>query len=156
MSGVQFDISLGTPEDLDILVRHRMGMWQEIRPDRKAYHQDFEKVTREWITAKVNDSNFFSFVARTGDGKVAGSGCILIKEDQPRPDKLVIGAPYLVSMYTEPEYRSHGVASLIVQAAIQWAKENGYDRMDLHGSPMGRSLYEKFGFRQTNEMRLML
>lgn len=156
MNGVQFSITPGTAEDLDILVTHRLKMWDEIRPDRKNYHPDFKKATKDWLSVKVKDSNFVSFIARTGDGKLAGSGCVLIKEDQPRPDRLVIGAPYLISMYTEPEYRSHGVASLIVQKAIDWAKGNGYDRMDLHGSPMGKSLYEKFGFRQTNEMRLLL
>lgn len=156
MSGNQFEIRMGGPEDLVVLVSHRLRMFYEIKPDREVYLEDYEKVTRAWITEKVKDSNFVSFIAETKEGKIAGSGCILIKEDQPRPEKLVLSVPYLLSMYTEPEYRSKGVASLIIQRAISWAKAQGFDRMDLHGSPMGRSLYEKFGFKQTNEMRLLL
>ncbi len=156
MSGDRFDIRMGTPDDMETLVSHRLRMFYEIRPDRDIYLEGYEKVTGDWIANKVKDSNFVSFIAETKDGKIAGSGCILIKEDQPRPEKLVLKVPYLLSMFTEPEYRSQGVASLIIKESIRWARENGYDRMDLHGSPMGKSLYEKFGFRQTNEMRLML
>lgn len=156
MAGERFHISRGTSDDVGILLEHRLKMLLEIFPNRNEYHPDLNNATEAWITRKIMDSNFIAFIARIKDGGVAGSGCILIKEDQPRPTSLNTNAPYLLSMYTEPGYRGQGVASLIVQESIRWAKENGFDRMDLHGSPMGKSLYEKFGFRQTNEMRLML
>lgn len=151
-----FQISQGKPEDVKILLSHRMKMFHEIKPNNGEYLPDFYQVTESWIARKIGDDNFIAFIARTADGKVAGSGCVLIKEDQPRPGSLNTDAPYLLSMYTEPEYRKKGVATLIIEESIKWAKANGYDRIDLHASPIGKALYEQFGFKQTNEMRLML
>jgi GNAT superfamily N-acetyltransferase len=59
-------------------------------------------------------------------------------------------------MYTEKGFRRAGVASTIVQCAIEWSKEHGYKTISLHASEAGIPLYEKFGFKQTAEMRLML
>lgn len=151
-----FHIDTGTLDDLEILVSHRLRMFEEIRPDKKEYLQDFDTVTEKWIARKLNDSNFLAFIAKNDSGTVVGSGCILIKEDQPRPANLRIQVPYLLSMYTEPEFRGKGVGSMIVRKVIEWSKDNGYDRIDLHASPLGRPMYEKFGFTQTNEMRLLL
>lgn len=152
----KFQISRSTTEDLGTLQRHRLKMFYEMKPDKNEYLPEFEAVTEQWIARKVKDQNYVALIARTEDGQVAGSGCLLVKEDQPRPGNLNLNAPYILSMYTEPEYRHMGVASLIIEKLISWAKQNGYDRIDLHASPLGRSLYEKFGFRQTNEMRLLL
>jgi GNAT superfamily N-acetyltransferase len=59
-------------------------------------------------------------------------------------------------MYTLPEYRKMGVASSIVKEAIKWSRDNGFGRISLHASSQGKSVYEKFGFQQTNEMLLKL
>lgn len=151
-----FQISIGTAEDEKVLLKHRLKMFEEIRPDKGSYRDDFASVTQEWVSHKLRDQNFVAFIARTRDGIIAGSGCILVKEDQPRPETTVTGAPYLLSMYTEPDFRKMGVATAIVKEAIYWSRKNGYDRIDLHASPIGRSVYERLGFRQTTEMRLIL
>lgn len=151
-----FLLRKGTQDDVDILVDHRLRMFEEINPNRDEYDPEFNNVTKEWITKKMSENNFVAFIAGSRDGRLAGSGCILIKEDQPRPARLNCYAPYLLSMFTEPGFRGQGVASLIIRESIKWAKENGYDRMDLHASAVGREIYHKFGFRQTNEMRLYL
>ena len=49
-----------------------------------------------------------------------------------------------------------GVASMVVSKAIEWCRKKGYGRLMLHASEMGRSVYKKFGFRRTWEMRLDL
>ena len=100
-------------------------------------------------------------MARAADGKVAGSGCVLIKEDQPRPTDKSVYTPYLMSMYTEGEYRKgeyrkKGVATGIVAASIKWCREHGHGSITLHASREGRGIYEGFGFNPTNEMRLSI
>jgi hypothetical protein len=39
---------------------------------------------------------------------------------------------------------------------IDYCRENGWPRLTLHASDMGRGLYEDLGFKPTNEMRLVL
>ena len=60
----------------------------------------------------------------------------------------------IVSMWTEPEHRRRGLGRRIVESILAWGKANGVARFTLHASDDGRPLYELFGFRGTNEMRL--
>jgi GNAT superfamily N-acetyltransferase len=43
-----------------------------------------------------------------------------------------------------------------MDAILQWCRDRGIRRLTLHASGEGRPLYERFGFRPTNEMRLEL
>ncbi len=61
-----------------------------------------------------------------------------------------------MSMYTEREGRGKGYATMVVHAAIRWAKAHKHKVLILHSSDEGKGIYEKAGFRQTSEMRLRL
>ena len=152
----EFTISPGNIHDLEILTRHRILMWTEIYPELADSIAASEETTRDWIKVKLLQGSMIPFMARTADGKVAGSGCILIKEDQPRPTDKSVYTPYLMSMYTESECRKKGVATGIVAASIKWCREHGYGSITLHASKEGRGIYEGFGFNPTNEMRLSI
>lgn len=152
----KFHISMGTFEDLELLVEHRLQMWKEIHPELSKQVEMTRPDTREWITGMLKRNVLTAFIVKDENGKIAGSGCIMVRDDQVRPKSSVSRVPYLMSMYTETDFRNMGVASLIVNNAIEWAKENGFDRMLLHASRAGRNVYEKFGFKETSEMRLWL
>ena len=151
-----FKIKIGTQDNLDILVRHRLNMWREIYPEMENDIKASEEMTRRWILDKLKEGKLIPFIAIAGDGQIAGSGCVLIKEDQPRPGSSQIDNPYLLSMYTEGTFRRLGVATNITREAISWCKNKGYDRMTLHASAQGKPIYQKLGFVDSNEMRLML
>lgn len=151
-----FLVSYGSLKDLELLVEHRLNMWKDIHPDLVDQIESSREFTSRWIERKLQTNELIAFIVKSKDEAVMGSGCILIKEDQPRASTLKLSFPYILSMFTEPEHRGKGVASAIVREAIEWSRNNGYDRISLHASDKGRSLYEKFGFLQTNEMRLKL
>ena len=153
---VEFNLIMGTVEDLDLLVAHRLLMWKDIHPELAGEIDESRGLTKNWIQSKILEGSLVSFIVRTTEGFIAGSGCILVKEDQPRPGSNQLKFPYLMSMYTAPEVRKKGVASLIVTEAIRWSRQNNFDRISLHASKEGVQLYKKFGFIQTNEMRLKL
>ncbi len=75
---------------------------------------------------------------------------------QPHPKGRKRRQPYLMSMFTEPSFRGRGVASAIVDAAVEWSRVNGYPFVLLHASEMGRGVYERLGFERLWEMRLKL
>ena len=153
---VEFNLTTGTIRDLDLLVTHRLLMWRDIHPELAKEIEGSREANKNWIQSKILEGSMVPFIVRTTNGEIAGSGCILVKEDQPRPGSDQIKFPYLMSMYTVPEFRRKGVASLIVTEAIKWSQENNFDRISLHSSKDGIGLYKKFGFTQTNEMRLKL
>ena len=153
---MELKITDATIGDLDLLVAHRLEMWREIQPKLEAEVQRSVETTREWIRGRLSEGRLVGFVVRDEHGKVAGSGCVWIRDEQPRPTNPRQQNPYLMSMYTEKEFRRKGVAKIIVRRAIEWCRERGYERIVLHYSKEGRPLYESFGFEPSNEMRLRL
>jgi GNAT superfamily N-acetyltransferase len=59
-------------------------------------------------------------------------------------------------VYTEPQFRRRGLARRLIEAALEWCRENKIDVVILHASPEGRALYESLGFQASNEMRINL
>jgi GNAT superfamily N-acetyltransferase len=59
----------------------------------------------------------------------------------------------IINVYTEPGWRKQGLASLVLEQVIQWSQEKKLDRLLLHASEQGRSVYERLGFVLTNEMK---
>ena len=152
----EFQIYLATAKDTDLLARHRVEMWKEIRPDLKEKAQETQDLTRDWIRRKLAEGKLIGFIAKTESGQVAGSGCIWLREDAPRLNTARLESPYLMSMYTEEGFRRTGAAKMIVKCAVDWCREHGYVTVSLHASEAGVPLYEAFGFKATTEMRLML
>jgi GNAT superfamily N-acetyltransferase len=140
--------------DLDVLVRHRRGMWEEISDRTPREHDAADRAYRTWARTRLKDGRLVGFVATSADGTAAASGCLWMRENQPRPGWQDEVLPYLLSMFTEPAYRGKGLATRIVREAIAWAKAHGYTRMTLHASRFGRKMYRDLGFERTWEMRL--
>lgn len=150
----QYNVVLGGVENLDLLVKHRLQMWVEIHPERFREIEASRNATRQWIENKLQEGKLVAFLARMDGGDMVGSGCLWLREEQPRPGVTRLEVPYLMSMYTEKEHRRFGVASRIVIAAIEWCKSHSYERIVLHASKDGKPVYEKLGFSVTDEMRL--
>ncbi|HLG94061.1 MAG TPA: GNAT family N-acetyltransferase [candidate division Zixibacteria bacterium] len=146
--------------DLETLIAHRRGMWFDMGYKNKAELEAADKVYRRWAQPHLKTGELVGFIVEAG-GQIAGSGCVWLRPVQPvpvpgRPGFKGGGQPYLLSMYTEHAFRGKGVATKIVKESIRWAKAKGFPRMTLHASDMGRSVYEKLGFKQTWEMKLEL
>jgi len=133
-------------------------MWDDILDarDMGASLPGTEERTREWIAERLASGKLVGFMVKTEDGRIVGSGCIWIREQVPLPFTAHLETPYLMSMYTEPEFRRKGVAKLIAETAIEWCRSHGYERISLDASEEGKSLYEKLGFVPGFSMRLQL
>jgi GNAT superfamily N-acetyltransferase len=84
---------------------------------------------------------------------VAGAGLLLM--DFP-PHFLDAGSVrgYLLNFYVDPEWRGHGLAYRLLRTAVEETKRLGIGVVSLHASVFGKPLYERNGFRQSNEMLL--
>jgi GNAT superfamily N-acetyltransferase len=143
--------------DLPLLVQHRRRMWEDIGNRTKAELDHADNPYKRWVVRETRARRFVGFIAETPNGSVAGSGAVWVQPAQPRPGRLArLEMPYILSMYTEPEFRRQGVASSLVRAMVRWATTRGYRRIFLHASRMGRSVYAKLGFVEGSEMRLDL
>ncbi|OLC61284.1 hypothetical protein AUH73_07620 [archaeon 13_1_40CM_4_53_4] len=143
-------------KDLDVLVHQRRAMWIDLGVGDRSRHEKADKIYRRWAETRLRNHQLTAWLVQNHDGRIAGGGCMWLQPIQPNPKRTDMVQPYLLSMYTEPEFRRRGVASMVVSKAIEWCRKNGCGRLMLHASEMGRGVYKKFGFRRTWEMRLDL
>jgi GNAT superfamily N-acetyltransferase len=142
-----------TLKDLDTLVRFRRRMFEDmgVRDGLDAA----DRVYRRWAARLLNRGELVGWIAERGGRAVAG-GCVWLRPQQPRPGAKRDVQPYLLSVYTEPEFRGRGLASRVAKAAIDWCRRSGFPGLVLHASSMGRRVYAKLGWRRTWEMKLEL
>ena len=89
------------------------------------------------------------------DGKVVAGIGLWLMDWAPGIDGFSGRLPYLLNVYTEPDYRKRGLARCLVTEAIRYCQEQGYPKIRLHASEYGRPLYEQLGFLDNNEMQLV-
>ncbi len=145
-----------TVDDLDLLVRHRRGMWEEILEASPAELAAADRAYRRWARARLRSRELVGWIVETYRGEPVASGCIWVMPSQPRPGWKGTTAPYLMSMFTEKPYRGQGAATRITREAIRWSKARGFSVLLLHASRFGRRIYLREGFLEGNEMRLRL
>lgn len=88
------------------------------------------------------------------DGKIVACCGAFIKDDIPYCFYKVPVYGFIGDVYTLPEYRNRGYASRLTDEAINWLKEKGVNRISLLAAEDARSIYERKGFKQSDEMIL--
>lgn len=114
---------------------------------------DADRVYRAWLLPRLRRHEVVGFIVELPRGTAVGSGCVWLRELQPRPLWPAGKLPYVMSMFTEPSARGRGVASSVIRSMLRWARKEGYPRVSLHASDMGRGVYTNLGFERTWEMR---
>ncbi|HEV2119702.1 MAG TPA: GNAT family N-acetyltransferase [Candidatus Bathyarchaeia archaeon] len=147
-----FKVRKATLKDVPVLVRQRREMWRVLGERDPEELDRADKVYARWSRSRMKSGNLMGWVAEDR-GKILGGGCVWLQPVQPRPGYSLMVQPYLLSMYTEPRSRGLGVASGIVEKALEWCRSNGFPQLRLHASVMGRKVYRKHGFERTWEMR---
>lgn len=142
-----------TLRDLELLVRHRRAMFEDMGHDDARALRAADDAYRRWARPKLRSGEMVAFVALDKGAPVA-SGCLWMQPIQPRPGYVDGIEPYLLGMHTDDAHRGKGAATRIVKSAVAFAKKEGYPRMGLHATDMGRPIYAKMGFVPTNEMWL--
>ena len=62
---------------------------------------------------------------------------------------------HLMNVFTKKEYRRQGIAGKMMNMLIDEAKEKGVTEISLDATDMGRALYKKFGFRESEECMVL-
>ena len=100
-----------TVSDLDLVVRHRKGMFREMgRPEEElaAMSAGF----RPWLEPRLRDGSYLGWVIEQEGAAVAGVGMMVLDwpphpyhpEDSRRA--------YILNMFVEPEHRGTGLARI--------------------------------------------
>jgi len=142
--------------DLVVLIRHRRMMWFELGRKEESALALMEAAAKEYFQAALADGSYRGFLAEDNSGAVVGGGGIVVS---PWPGVLGQRQPrraMILNMYVESAYRRKGIAQALMEAMSAWCREKEFAYVSLHASAQGRGLYEKLGFKPTDEMRLEL
>ena len=141
--------------DIDLLVRHRRMMFVEMTRPSEEELRVLDESYRAWAKDLMRRKLLHGYIVTAGDGRPAASGCVWLREMQPSPGHPAGLIPYVMSMYTAPEFRRNGLATMIMREAMDWGRKNGYHRELLHASRAGRRVYPGLGWKRTWEMEFV-
>lgn len=149
---------LATAADLDVLVRHRIRMFADMGIESADGFAALADASRSWFAGALANGTYLGwFIAPVSspDTVVAGAGMHFL-DWAPGNRDLGTTRAYILNVYTEPEHRGRGLATILTRAAIDETRRRGIRAVTLHASDEGRRIYERLGFEDTNEMRLLL
>ncbi len=159
MTGDAFVVRTATAGDADVIARHRAAMFAEMHELAEDGAPALQEKTTRYLREAIPSGEYVGFLASPSgrpDTIIAGAGA-QVRNTLPHP-RTPPGAMHgrqaiVLNVYTEPSWRSRGVAELLMRRVMAWAGEAGMHTLVLHASDAGRPLYERLGFAATNEMR---
>lgn len=156
----EFAIRRATAADASVLARHRAGMFRDMGELPDELHDPLVTASTAYFARAIPEGSYMAWVAQHRDlsGDIVGGAGLQLRELLPRPHpertRLMRGPQALIlNVFTERSWRRRGVAEALMRELLAWCRDNGVESVVLHASNEGRTLYEKLGFRPTNEMR---
>jgi GNAT superfamily N-acetyltransferase len=144
-------------DDAAIIAKHRVTMFRDMgQVPTDAMAAELLELSTPALTATLRDGSYVGWLALDAKGDIVAGAGVHIKPQLPRPsaDRIAVTpVPLVVNVYTEPAWRRRGLARALMITLMQWAKDQGFDRVNLHASKDGHALYVALGFVATNEMR---
>ncbi|MBB5059037.1 GNAT superfamily N-acetyltransferase [Granulicella aggregans] len=149
-----FEIRLATLEDAELIGQQRRQMFLDAGQPDDAVMAAMEEAFVPWVRMKIVEDRYIGFLA-SEDGVVVGGAGLWLMEFPPHfLDPAPLRA-YLLNFYTAAEFRGRGLAKTLLAKCVEEARLRGCEVVTLHASKFGKPIYEKNGFRQTNEMMLL-
>lgn len=152
-----FTLKRATVADANVLAEMRLEMRRERETIPCPIDEDeFLRLNVEFFRDRMAAGDFISYIAWDGDKAAACSG-LSLQIHPPTYGNPSGKSGYITNMYTRPAWRHMGVARMLVDKLAEAARQEGCAQLGLNASPMGRSLYIKYGFHPVDgEMSLDL
>ncbi len=156
-----FRIRRATAQDAGIVAWHRARMFQDMGDVSRDAFETLRAKARVRLKEWLDSGDYVGWLATSADQPemVIGGAGVQLQPILPRPvNAATVGEGRqgtVVNVFTEPQWRRRGIAGLLIKEIITWSKDEHLDRLLLHASDEGRSLYERLGFIAGNEMRFV-
>ena len=133
-----------TPDDAAVLARFRVLLFEEmgrLTEDKAAFTQASENYF-DWALSTDRE---VAWIAESYGDPVA-TLAMTLEPMPPKPGRHRLLEAYMHNVYVLPEHRMRGLAKRLVTAALDYAREQGIQRVRLFTSYEARWMYEGFGF----------
>jgi ribosomal protein S18 acetylase RimI-like enzyme len=134
--------------DIRILVEQRIIFLKEIQgiPSQELEYK-LRQSLEKYFNVSIKNETFISWMAEYEQVPVGFSGMVIRK--QAGNFRVPNGKTgYILNMYTAKEFRRLGIGTVLFEKLIEEARRKNLDKIDLHASKEGESLYRRFGFTE--------
>lgn len=139
-------LRMATEKDLELLTELRMAYILD--GGRMLPEEEKEKIrasVRSYFERNLLTGSCIAVIAEQ-DGRAVSTAFLSIAERPPRSAEGDSRVGTVYSVYTYPEYRRKGIATLVMRRLIDEARSMGVPSLDMLASEAGKPLYEKLGF----------
>lgn len=135
-----------TIKEIDTLIqlRKRQLVDEGIEPN-----QDIDRELQVFFSNKMSDGSLIEWLAED-NAEIIASGAIVFYEFPPSYTNTSGKRAYITNMYTKKNYRRQGIATNMLTQLVAEAKIAGVSKIWLGASKLGRPVYKKFGFHETD------
>ena len=136
--------------DLEDVIKYRLAFLREAQSNGRELDPDVVESTRKYITEKLPSGELIVWFAEENEQIIGTSGLVFFHRPPTYHCKSGLHA-YIMNMYTVPEWRGHGIASMLIQNIIDYAKTTPANLITLHATNMGKPVYQRLGFASTSD-----
>jgi len=105
----------------------------------------FTQEAWNYFRRALKSETYVSIVAEVGGELVANAGVVIYE----KPPSIPLGASlvgYVTNVYTRPDFRKRGVATKLMEIAVDHMKAIGVSKLHLGTTDEGKGVYERVGF----------
>ncbi|MFF2447950.1 GNAT family N-acetyltransferase [Neobacillus sp. NPDC058068] len=136
-----------TIDDIDKLVelRKKQLVDEGIEPNI-----DIDKELCVFFKNKLSNGTLIQWLVEDNE-EIIACGAVIFYEFPPSYTNKTGKKAYIANMYTNGNYRGQGIATTLLTKLVDEVKLAGVSKIWLGASKMGRPVYQKFGFTETDE-----
>ena len=131
-----------TDKELDTFIHMRI---RQLREEGATEELDLKPALIDYYHRHMADGTFVSWLAVDGE-KIIGTSGMSFVEKPPYFSCPSGRIGLLSSMYTDPQYRRHGIGKKLLGLVVEEARKYGCGAVQITASDMGVLLYTDFGF----------
>ena len=142
-----------TENDLETFIAMRIA---QLREEGATEELDLKPALIDYYHRHMADGTFVSWLAVDGE-KIIGTSGMSFVEKPPYFSCPSGRIGLLSSMYTDPQYRRHGIGKKLLGLVVEEARKYGCGAVQITASDMGVLFYQDFGFvKNSNFMQFRL
>ena len=152
MSDNKIEYRLATSDDIELMMSSRLEMLRVVNDldDDYEYDEAFVNYSRDYFL----NGDHTTVLALQGN-EVIGCASMSYMRIMPTFSHPTGKRAHLMNVYTSEEHRWQGIARKMVSMLIEEAWVQGATEISLDSTDAGRPLYEKLGFKASEECMVM-
>lgn len=140
-------LRIATAKDIPIMCQIRK---QQLIDEGMAPSNAIDEALYRYFEEKIADHSLVEWLIEE-DGRVIATGAIAFMPFPPSYANPSGVKGYITNMYTAPDHRGKGIATMLLNKLLDEARARGISRVWLHASRLGKPVYQRFGFSKADD-----